>query len=177
MVNQMSTFLITAGHSNTDPGAVANGYTEASIVTEMRNIVAYKLRQLKHTVVTDGNMSDNKTLSAAISLFDNNQKYKIEFHCNASGSSQANGTECIALPEDKSIAQSISKAISSVLKTKLRGDNGWIDQSQSQHARLAYVSNCGIIVELFFLTNTTELELYQSKKWLVAEAIVKVLTA
>lgn len=172
----MSTFLITAGHSNTDPGAVANGYTEADIVTEMRNIVAYKLRQLKHTVVTDGNMSDNKSLTTAISLFNNNQKYKIEFHCNASSSPSANGTECISLPKDKATAQSISKAISSVLNTKLRGEGGWIDQSKSQHQRLAYVSNGGIIVELFFLTNKTELDLYQAKKRLVAEAIVQVLT-
>lgn len=173
----MTTFLITAGHSDVDPGSVANGVTEASIVTELRNIVAYTLRQRKHTVTTDGNLSDNKPLSQAIALFNYDQKYKIEFHCNAAGSPSANGTECISLLKDKEMAQNISKAISSVLGTKLRGEAGWIDQSKSQHTRLAYVSNGGIIVEVFFLTNETELDTYQSKKWLVAEAIVQALVA
>ena len=36
--------VLTAGHSDFDPGAVGNGKTEASIARELRNIVASKLR-------------------------------------------------------------------------------------------------------------------------------------
>ena len=39
----MAKVTITAGHSNTDPGAVAGNVTEAEITTDMRNIVAYCL--------------------------------------------------------------------------------------------------------------------------------------
>ena len=40
---------------------------------------------------------------------------------------------------------------------------------------IGYVSKGGIIVELFFLSNKTELDSYNAKKWLVAEAIANVI--
>ena len=41
----MSIF-ISAGHSNTDPGAVNGTQTEANIVRDMRNMVAHYLREI-----------------------------------------------------------------------------------------------------------------------------------
>ena len=62
----MKTFVITAGHSNTDPGAVAFGRKEADIAVDMRNMVAHYLTAAGHTVITDGDGRDNKSLYEAV---------------------------------------------------------------------------------------------------------------
>lgn len=166
--------LISAGHSNVDPGAVVGKTTEAAIATDLRNIVASKLREKGLTVITDGEGKDNKPLTEAIKL-QAQADLDIEFHCNASGNSGARGVESIGLAKDKTLCQELSKAIASVLMTAVRGDGGYIDQSKSARGKLGFVNHGGIIVELFFLSNPTELANYEAKKWLVASAITEVI--
>lgn len=165
--------LISAGHSNADPGAVVAGYTEAGIVTELRNIVVKKLKEKGVDVISDGEGSVNLPLKDAMKLQDQ-AVIDIELHCNASTNTQASGVESIGLPKDKALCQKLSKAIADVLITAVRGDAGYIDQTKSARGKLGYVSKGGIIVELFFLSNKTELDSYNAKKWLVAEAIANV---
>ncbi len=59
-------FVVTAGHCNIDPGAMAFGKKEADIAAELRNIIALKLRDKGHQVVTDGSGSENKSLAEAM---------------------------------------------------------------------------------------------------------------
>ncbi len=172
----MAKFVITAGHSNTDPGAVASGRKEADIACDMRNMVALKLRQRGHTVTTDGVGGINLPLADAIRLVKNGHP-AIEFHCNAASSATATGVETISRMHDKLAAQRISKAIGDVLGLRLRGDKGWIDQSQSARGRLGFVQAGGMIVELFFLTNTADLAAWDARKWLAATAVVDALEA
>ena len=167
--------LISAGHSNVDPGAVVGKTTEAAIATDLRNIVASKLREKGYIVITDGEGKDNKPLTEAIKL-QAQADLDIEFHCNASASTAARGVECIGLTKDKILCQQLSKAIATVLMTAVRGDAGYIDQSKSARGKLGFVNHGGIIVELFFLSNPTELDNYEAKKWLVASAIVEVIS-
>ena len=167
-------FVITAGHSNTDPGAVANGRKEADIARDMRNIVALKLRQRGHQVFTDGDGTINYPLTTAIKLIPHGE-VAVEFHCNAAASPQAKGVETISLPKHKALSQRLSQAIANVIETRTRGDRGWIDQSQSARGRLGFVSAGGLIVELFFITNKEELMQWDAKKWLVANAVCDVL--
>ena len=166
----MAKFVVTAGHSDTDPGAVANGVTESEIAEDMRNMIAGKLRSRGHEVITDGTGSYNQPLNEAIKLVKQGD-LAIEIHCNAAGSTSATGVETISLPTHKTLSQRISQAIAGVTKDKVSGDRGWIDQSQSHRGKLGYVSAGGLIIELFFLTNKQALENYQSVKWMVASAI------
>lgn len=170
----MAKFVVTAGHSDTDPGAVANGFKEADIAEDMRNMIAGKLRALGHAVITDGTGSYNQPLNEAIKLVKQGD-LAIEIHCNAAGTSSACGVETISLPKHKEISQRISKVIANTTGDKIRGDKGWIDQSQSQRGKLGYVNAGGIIIELFFLTNKQSLDAYQSVKWVVASEITAVL--
>ena len=170
----MAEFVITAGHSDVDPGAVGNGQTEAGIARELRNIVASKLRSMGHRVITDGEPAVNKPLRDAIALIPQG-KVAVELHCNAAASPAAGGVETIALPRDKALAQRLSAAVARVLGIKVRGDRGWIDQSQSARGRLGYVSAGGLILEVFFISNPAEMAVYQARKWLVAQAIADVL--
>ena len=170
----MAKFVVTAGHSDTDPGAVANGVTESEIAEDMRNMIAGKLRSRGHDVITDGTGSYNQPLNEAIKLVKQGD-LAIEIHCNAAGTSSACGVETISLPKHKDLSQRISQAIAEITKDKVRGDKGWIDQSQSHRGKLGYVNAGGIIIELFFLTNKQSLDAYQSVKWVVASEITAVL--
>lgn len=162
--------LISAGHSNTDPGAVANGHVEAVLVTDFRNMVAYYMRDTSHQVVTNGVAQENKSLSQTLKLIPGTD-LAIEFHCNAASNANAKGVESISQPALKSVSQRLSASVSSVLGHPLRGEQGWIDQRQSAHGELAFVKAGGVIVELFFLTNKQELGCYLERKWLVAKSV------
>ena len=166
--------VLTAGHSDVDPGAVGNGQTEASIARELRNIVASKLRGAGERVITDGEPASNKPLRDAIALIPQG-RVAVELHCNAATSPAAGGVECISLPKDKALSQRLSGAVARVLELRVRGDGGWIDQSQSARGKLGYVSAGGLILEVFFISNPAEMTVYQSRKWLVAQAIADVL--
>lgn len=165
---------ITAGHSNTDPGAVNGKIKEADLVVNFRNAVTYYLREAGVQVKNDGAGTKNDPLSAAVKLIQGSS-IAVEFHMNAAASKQANGIETIALPKDKKLAQDLSKAVADALGSRLRGDNGWIDQSRSARGRLAYVNAGGLIVELGFISNEDELARFNARYWLAAKAVAKVL--
>ncbi|MDH5819489.1 N-acetylmuramoyl-L-alanine amidase [Acinetobacter pseudolwoffii] len=164
----------TAGHSNTDPGAVNGKIKEADLVVNFRNAVTHYLREAGLQVKTDGTGTKNDPLSAAVKLIQGSS-VAVEFHMNAATSKQANGIETIALPKDKKLAQDLSRAVADALGSRLRGDNGWIDQSRSARGRLAYVNAGGLIVELGFISNEDELARFNARYWLAAKAVAKVL--
>lgn len=169
--------VLTAGHSNTDPGAVANGATEAGVMAALRNIIAKKLREQGHTVHTDGEGSNNLPLSDALALIKRvRPDVALELHMNAAANPAATGVETIALPKDKRLAQSLSAAVATELGLRLRGDKGWIDQSQSARGRLGYINAGGLILETAFISNPGDLASLSSKLWLVASAIARALT-
>ncbi|QIC79054.1 N-acetylmuramoyl-L-alanine amidase [Acinetobacter indicus] len=165
---------ITAGHSNTDPGAVNGKIKESELVTNFRNAVAFYLREAGITTRTDGTGTQNDPLSSALKLIKGSST-AVEFHMNAAASKQANGIETIALPQDKKLAQDLSAAVATALGSRLRGEDGWIDQSKSARGRLAYVNAGGLIVELGFISNEAELAAFQARYWLAAKAVAKVL--
>ena len=171
-VNQFVT--VTAGHSNKDPGAVNGKFKEAELAAKFRNAVAYYLREAGIQYKTDGVDTLNQDLNAAIKLI-KGSSVAVEFHMNAAGSKQANGIETIALPKDKKLAQDLSKAVADVFGSRLRGDNGWIDQSQSARGKLGFISNGGLIVELGFISNEAELAQFNAKYWTAAKAVAMIL--
>ena len=171
----MSVITVTAGHSNKDPGAVNGLFREADIAQEMRNMVASYLRQKDIAVKTDGEGKGNLPLPAAIKLIAGS-KAAVEFHCNAFSKPSAGGCEALSQPKDRALSQRLCKAVSDVMGIPTRGtDDGWKNEGSGQHSRLGYVRNGGIILELFFISNPTELAVWQDKKWSVAKAVAEVL--
>ena len=171
-VNQFVT--VTAGHSNKDPGAVNGKFKEAELVSQFRNAVAYSLREAGIQYKTDGVGTTNQNLNAAIKLI-KGSSVAVEFHMNAATSKQANGIETIALPKDKKLAQDLSKAVADAFGSRLRGDNGWIDQSRSARGKLGFISNGGLIVELGFISNEEELFQFNARYWSAAKAVAMIL--
>lgn len=167
--------LVSAGHSNTDPGAVVAGQTEADYAVELRNLISDRLTVLGIPHLTDGGGSVNRPLTEAIKLA-KTCEIAVEIHCNAAANPQAGGVECISLPEHKQLAQQLAAACAGVLHARLRGVGGWIDQTQSQHSRLGFVADGrGLILEVGFLTNPLELAAMQIYKALLARKIANIL--
>ena len=165
---------VTAGHSNNDPGAVNGKFQEADLAAKFRNAVTYYLREAGVQYKTDGVGALNQDLNTAIKLI-KGSSVAVEFHMNAAASKQANGIETIALPKDKNLAQELSKAVADAFGSRLRGDNGWIDQSQSARGKLGFISNGGLIVELGFISNEAELAQFNAKYWSAAKAVAMIL--
>jgi len=67
------------------------------------------------------------------------------------------------------------RTLAEVFHSKLRGDDGWIDQSQSARGKLGFVSAGGLIVELGFISNEVELAQFNATYWIVAKAVAEVL--
>lgn len=167
---------VTAGHGGRDPGAVATtGQTEAALMSELRDIVASKLRAEGHTVRTDGARWQNLPLVHALTLVPGSD-VAIELHTNAAASPAAQGVEVVSLPGQKELARTIARRIAHTLEIPVRGSGGWIDQAQTHRGRLGFVRAGGLVVEVFFLSNPEELAKYEARKWLVASAIVKAIT-
>ena len=175
MTNEQIYVSLSAGHSSTDCGAVAaDGTTEAELVTQFRNIVAYYVQQDKDIhVKVDGYGKQNLPLKEAVKLI-KGSSISLEFHMNASENTTAQGVEVLSQEKDKVVSQQIALAIADVMGSKLRGDKGWKSEGSGQHSRLAWVSNGGILVEIEFLSNKERLQVFKDKMWLVGKAVAQV---
>lgn len=169
-------YLISAGHGGPDPGACANGHREADIALEMRDLVATRLLEMRHTVLTDGGTGKNLPLKQALALVKGTD-LAVELHCNASINLQATGVEVIAPPALKTVAQRMARSIAAETSQPLRGQGGWIDQSQSHHKKLAFVQAGGLIVEMVFISNRAALNTFLAVKDRVAMALAGAICA
>lgn len=166
----MKAIFVSAGHSNVDPGAVANGRREADIAVEFRNMVAFYLQRAGVPHGLDGKGTENLPLKVAAARardFD----LAVEFHCNAA-TPKATGVEALSGPKDTKLSAAICKAISDVFGIANRGAK---PENAGQHHRLAFVQSGGVIVELLFITNKGDLAAYDARKWLAAKAVADVL--
>lgn len=166
---------VTAGHSDSEPGAIQNGAVEHELMTELRDIIAMKLREAGHQVKTDGERWRNLPLVHAMTLVPGSD-CAIELHTNSSTDPRATGVEVVSLPTQKRQAQKLAKAIADCLGLRLRGEAGWLDQAKTHRGRLGFVRVGGMVVEVFFLSNLGDLASYQARKWLVASAIASAIT-
>ncbi|MCS4534260.1 N-acetylmuramoyl-L-alanine amidase [Neisseria montereyensis] len=163
--------VLTAGHSNTDPGAINGSDREADMAQDMRNITAHILRNdYGLTVRTDGEGKGNMPLREAVKLIKGGT-VAVEFHTNAASNKTATGIEALSLPQNKHWCQVLSQAVASVTNWRLRGDKGFKPDNAGQHSRLAYARAGGIIFEPFFISNDNDLKLFKERKWVICRAI------
>jgi N-acetylmuramoyl-L-alanine amidase len=155
--------FLSAGHSNTDPGAVANGVSEAALTLELRDALTLALADRGIAVMTDGRRGENLALRDAVKIAAKNPDgLNLEFHFNA-GPPGAAGVEILAHARHKRVAQVIAGAIASVTRSPLRGENGWKPENAGQHHRLAFVRAGGLIVETCFISNAKDLGAYRAR--------------
>ena len=171
-LHQVKTLFISAGHSDTDPGAVGNGYTEAQIATEFRDLVAAELDVMGVKYSKDGETGQNLPLRKAAQMASSHD-IAIEWHCNAFSNPKATGTETLCADPTNQLSIDLCAVTSEVLAIRDRGAKA---ENSGQHSRLAFVSTGkGIIHELFFITNSNDLSAYQNNKHELAKRIAGLL--
>lgn len=170
----MKRIFLSAGHSDTDPGAVAFGRTESAIVSEFRDLVAAYLEAAKIPYARDRRAggSLNLPLKDAVKMIQA-EDLAIEFHLNAA-SETATGVETLSAPKDYAFCTKLCEVIANRLHIRNRGAK---PENSGQHSRLAFVQAGGIICELFFLTNKSDLALYDASKEKLASDIADLLAA
>lgn len=169
-MTKLRSMLVSAGHSNVDPGACANGRREADITVEFRNMVSFYLQHENVPHALDGKGTDNFPLPRAAAMA-READIAVEFHCNAAGI-QASGCEALSDSGDSALASELCKAVSDALGLSNRGAK---PENSGQHTRLAFVRAGGIILELLFITSPADLMAYDARKWLAARAVAEVL--
>jgi N-acetylmuramoyl-L-alanine amidase len=176
----MRSIFLSAGHSLTDPGAVgttldATGKSvplkEADVAVEIRNIVAFYLNELGIPYEVDGKGTANIPLKEAI-VRARKHPIGIEFHCNASSTATATGVETLQGTSNTNLGAKICDAIADALLIRNRGAK---PENSGQHHRLGFVQAGGIIVELFFISNPSDVASYQARKWILGKAIAETL--
>lgn len=162
--------LVSAGHStgeNAQPGASGNGYSEEIETLRVRDAVAallrgdaYKDREL--TIVTDGAEGESQSLRSAIALA-READVAVEFHFNSFTSSRANGIEVLAQSNNRTLAQRIAAAIAEATRLTLRGEEGgYKAENSGQHPSLGFCRAGGLIVEICFITNPSDMAAYEA---------------
>ena len=182
-MNKQKVITVTSGHANViKPDSGALGKTkdgkvlkEADLAMMLRNAILHHLQQDKDIVTRcDGYGNTNLPLKDALKLIEGSD-FAIELHFNGASNPKANGVECIVSQKDTLIGQRLSKAVTSVTGWKLRGAKGVIREEDSARGRLAYVQDGACILEVAFISNPDEMEVFNQKYWLIAKSISEVL--
>jgi N-acetylmuramoyl-L-alanine amidase len=156
---------VTAGHSNQDPGASGNGYTEAALAKEFRDLV---LRQLSNMNIKAWFDNDNDTLNSVLQKMNPNESdVCLDIHFNA-GPPTATGVEVITADrftrEELGAATRMSVNCSKILGIRNRGVKTEKDTARKMIGILRNEKGINLLLEICFISNANDMKAYQSKK-------------
>ena len=162
--------FIDPGHGGSDPGAVGNGVTEEFVNLNVSLELARLLRDAGYEVriyrtTSDDNVLENKNAdlrNRAQTANNWNADYFISIHTNSSVRPDARGVEAYVYRlggTSERLAQSIVDSVAEDLGSRNRG------VMQANFAVLRRTHMPAVLVELGYLTNTTEALNLNSPAW------------
>ena len=171
--------FISAGHNpkgiKKDPGAVGNGFHEADLAVEFRNLVVAILRGKKIEVITD---KDDERLGTYLErIKTGNGSVVLEFHFDAAAAANATGTTVLIGNDadrlDKAFAKELVDANASILGIKNRGVK---TEADSHRGSLGLMRESGTValLEICFISNPDDLRQYQNHKISLAFKIAEI---
>jgi N-acetylmuramoyl-L-alanine amidase len=169
---------LLAGHTpkglNQDPGAVANGYREADLTMELRDLIADKLRAMGYQVHED---NDTQRLQQVLDAVNATEKDVVfDIHFNAGGGT---GVECIVPERSTALERELANKVNVMLSTMLRIRNRGVKGEQlTARKRIAVMRENGIncLLETCFIDNKTDMVQYQSRKQEVATELALIIS-
>lgn len=147
----MKKYLIIAGHGAGDSGAVGNGYKEADLTREFGKLLN---KYLKNSTLynTSRNVYEDRNIASLSKNYDE----VIELHFNAASAS-AHGTEVLINGTPDNVDYKIIGTLNDYFT-----DRGFKSASQLYNA-----NNCTKpyrLVEIGFITNKKDMDIYQKQK-------------
>lgn len=154
--------FISAGHNNSDPGAVANGNKEADITKIVRDSIAINARPTE--IILDKDSETNRQYQGRIKPGAGSVIFDI--HLNAAAKNTTSGIECFVNKKDFANKNSLSykmadrfcKEYSAILGIPNRGVKS---ESSSQHSRIGILNlgaGIAVLCEVDFITSTTAVQ-------------------
>jgi len=171
--------FISAGHNpkgiKVDPGAVGNGYHEADLTVEFRNLVVSELAKRKIIAITD---KDDERLGDYLTrIKTGNGSVVLEFHFDAAATPTATGTTSLFGSDadrlDKAFAKELVDVTANTLGIKNRGS---LSEADSHRGRLGLMREQGIVslLEICFISNISDLNKYNANKNALAVKIAEI---
>ncbi len=171
--------FISSGHNphgiKIDPGAVANGYREADLNVEIRDLVCKELDKLGSKYIKD---LDNETLGQYLERVQTGTgSVVLEFHFDAANGVASGSTSIVEAEADrldKLFAKELVDVCSNTLGIKNRGVKS---EADTHRGRLGLMREDGIIalLEVGFIDNKGDIAAYQAKKVALAKALAPIL--
>ena len=172
--------FISAGHNpkgiKVDPGAVGNGYHEADLTVEFRNLVVSELAKRKIIAITD---KDDERLGEYLNRIKTGSgSVVLEFHFDAAVSPSATGATSLFGSDadrlDKAFAKELVDATANKKKKKNRGS---LSEADSHRGRLGLMREQGIVslLEICFISNISDLNKYNANKNALATKIAEII--
>ena len=168
--------IISAGHGGNDPGAVANGYTERDLAIEFGELLVKELLLLGVKPLIDDNKNALKQTLAWLTGKYSSKDILLDIHWNAA-SSKARGTEVI-VPDNASIFENnFAKNILNVFVSNGFVNRGVKPERQTARKRLGWMRPPAenILIEVAFITNILDMNLYQNLKYKLAKELAFVI--
>ena len=180
--------FISAGHTNVvgrDRGAQGNGFFEGDLTHELRDMTIKYLEDIYRTRAhADGN---NNTLSQTLSWIRHLTSPRcivLDIHFNAA-TPAAEGVECFVPAKftafEIGLAGDLVDAVVKRTSFKRRGNTGGRlgvkDEGMSARKKLGWMTITGenVLLEVCFISNKQEMQVYQLQKHQIAKEIARVL--
>ncbi len=172
----MTKIFIDAGHGGPDPGAVGNGVTEEYVNLNVARYLAQDLRNLGYDVMEyrttpTENVLENKNADLRNRANMANEwgaDYFISIHTNSSTNPNAQGAEAYVYRLG-GVAEALGEEILESISDNLGSVNRGVMAANFAVLRLTRMP--AVLVELGYLTNTTEALNLNSPAWQRAVAL------
>lgn len=171
--------FVVAGHGGIDAGAVGNNYIERDLAIELRNLIINELKLLGINALTD---SDSNGLSQTLAWLRGKFGSKdilFDIHWNAAAAATAKGSEVIIPDVPSQFEKDLAKDLLKVLIDIGFKDRGVKPEALTARKRLGWMrpSAENVLIEICFITNPTDMKLYQANKQTIAKRLASTLSA
>ena len=178
----MRDVIVVAGHTNVknlDQGASGNGFIEGQLTVELRDLILSELKILGVKAKTDAN---NNALAQTLqwlkfNLF-SSKTICLDIHWNAAAAATAKGSEVIIPDVSSQFEKELAKDLLKVLVDLGFKDRGVKPEALTARKRLGWMrpSAENVLIEVCFITNATDMKLYQANKHTIAKKLALVLS-
>lgn len=169
--------IISAGHGGTDPGAFGNGYVERELTIELRNLIINELKALGINPLADDNRNALKETLAWLRGKFNGKDILFDIHWNAASNPEAKGTEVIVPDICSQFEKDLGRSLVKIFTELGFRDRGVKPESLTARKRLGWMRPTAenVLLEVCFITNPTDMKLYQANKLTIAKRIATIL--
>jgi len=170
--------FVIAGHGGIDSGAIGNDYIERDLAIELKDLVIKELKLLGISALTDSNMNGlSQTLSWLRGKF-GSKDILFDIHWNAAAAATAKGSEVIIPDVSSQFEKELAKDLLKVLVDLGFKDRGVKPEALTARKRLGWMRPVAenVLIEVCFITNATDMKLYQANKHTIAKKLALVLS-